>query len=192
MRCSNEWKRYTQQHNPHEQPKNGSIAALIHMIQSILSDTTETMRSHLIPPICCLLSLLVSSGTGTPRELRQLLDLLPLCDSATKVYIFRILRYAASAETFLPKAFFTFDNGLGLFIPKTKPCWSWPFRNDFGFAVWIRAQTFENSSDEILLLSVQAEDGFGIEVRLEPVFVEEHALATIAVRVTSIIIPLNK
>ena len=185
MRCSNEWKRYTQQHNPHVEPKNGSIAALIHMIQSILSDSTETIRCHLLMPVCCLLSLLVSSGIGTPRELRQLLDLLPLCNAATKVYIFRILRYAATAETFLPKTFFTFDNGLGLSIPKTKPCWPWPFRNDFGFAVWIRAQTFETSSDEILLVSVQSEDGFGIEVRLEPVFVEEHALATIAVRVTS-------
>lgn len=48
----------------------------------------------------------------------------------------------------------------------------WPFRNDFGMALWFRAERFPRSqkhSDRVILFSVRTEQGGGIEISLVPI-----------------------
>jgi len=72
-----------------------------------------------------------------------------------------------------PRHFFTFGRGTGL-VRSMKSLSTWPFRNDFGMAVWFRAESFIDStrcSDSAqcpTLLSIRTEDGGGIEVSLMP------------------------
>eukprot|EP00978_Attheya_sp_CCMP212_P002151 scaffold4441_cov48-Attheya_sp.AAC.1 len=71
-----------------------------------------------------------------------------------------------------PQCFFTFANGSGL-KQHISDKESWPFRNDFGMALWFRAERFDCQSDKTttttrpILLSVRTEDGGGMEVSLE-------------------------
>lgn len=68
-----------------------------------------------------------------------------------------------------PRHFFSF--GLGHGLARTFQSMSnWPFRNDFGMAVWFRAESldFSHAKKCPKLLSARTHDGGGIEVSLMP------------------------
>jgi hypothetical protein len=75
--------------------------------------------------------------------------------------------------------FFTFDSSsgntrtTGLSITKMKPLFPWPFRNDFGFAVWIRVERFDVSIGNKCnptLLFIQSDGGFSTKLKFDNYF----------------------
>jgi hypothetical protein len=62
--------------------------------------------------------------------------------------------------------FFSLDGSAGLQRTITGLS-TWPFRNDFGLAVWFRAENV-SSQDAPVLLNVRTDDGGGIQVSLVP------------------------
>jgi hypothetical protein len=194
MRCANEWMRFSRISGGVVEPKNGAVVSVINSLHWILS---MDENSCLIPPLSWLLSVLVVAGIS-PRELRQLLDLITMTSTKARFHLLRVLQYAALAADSMPP-FFTFDSTsgntrtTGLSITKMKPLFPWPFRNDFGFAVWIRVERFDvtiGNQRNPTLLFVQSDCGFGIHVSLD-VFSASEADgtltegATVTVRVTS-------
>jgi hypothetical protein len=171
MRCANEWMRFSRISGGVVEPKNGAVVSVINSLRWILS---MDENSCLIPPLSWLLSSLVVAGIS-PRELRQLLDLITMTSTTARFHLLRVLQYAALAADSMPP-FFTFDSSsgntrtTGLSITKMKPLFPWPFRNDFGFAVWIRVERFDVSignKRNPTLLFVQSDGGFGIHVSIK-------------------------
>jgi hypothetical protein len=102
-------------------------------------------------------------------------ELITMTSTTARFHLLRVLQYAALAADSMPP-FFTFDSSsgntrtTGLSITKMKPLFPWPFRNDFGFAVWIRVERFDVSignKRNPTLLFVQSDGGFGIHVSIK-------------------------
>jgi hypothetical protein len=137
---------------------------------------------YLLAPLARLLGLICTAGVSA-RVLRRLLSLAssPVTASSQVPPVARLLLVRAlqtatesASRSFLMmgkatlRHFFSFGSGKGL-SRNISGLASWPFRNDFGFTAWFRAETFYNKdSKNPVLLSVRAEDGGGIEVSLVP------------------------
>lgn len=129
---------------------------------------------HLLAPVTRLLGLICTAGVSE-RVLRRMLTLAssPVVSSnqvppVARLLLVRALSTATEGASrsifFMGKTslshFFSFGGGKGL-SRTISGLTAWPFRNDFGMAVWLRAETFEKGG---VLLSVRGEDGGGIEI----------------------------
>lgn len=126
---------------------------------------------YLQGPATRFLGILCSSGIST-WQLKNVLDLATSekVNALTQLLLVRALREAASGSLKVPTgapsplSLFSFTSGPGLkrtiSIEKT----AWPFKNDFGMAVWFRAEDFYDSS---ILFQAISESGDGIKVSLE-------------------------
>ena len=127
---------------------------------------------HLMGPATRLIGVLCSGGI-TVKQLRCLVDLAtrPGASSMTQLMMIRALRFAAagSSRSLLskadPRSFFSFKFGMGLTRTISLEKSGWPFKNDFGMAVWFRAECFKESST---LLRIANCVGDGVKVSLEP------------------------
>ena len=153
-------------------------------VQTILSlwesvailESPSDRRRRLLAPLARLLGLLATAGLA-PRVLRRMLSLAatPLLTPVARLSIVRALKTAAagaSRSSLLPKSaprnFFCFG-GTSTGMQRTiSGLAAWPFRNDFGMALWFRAERFDDASSPVLL-SVRTEDGGGIEVSIVPI-----------------------
>jgi len=147
-------------------------------------DAIKAQKAYreLLAPIARLLGLICTAGVSE-RVLRRMLTLAssPIATSAQVPPVARLLLVRAIKEAtdgasrsifFTGKTslnhFFSFGGGKGL-SRTISGLSSWPFRNDFGMAVWFRAETFDNRDLKYpVLLSVRAEDGGGVEISLMP------------------------
>ena len=147
----------------------------ITQVYNLLECLAQTDKcDHLFGPVIRLLGLLCTSGVSV-CQLRQMLSLITELQAKPKAQLLlvRALRVAtegASRSSVLvgkasPRSFFSFRYGKGvrraICLQKTP----WPFRNDFGMALWFRAERFSASST---LLRVTNEAENGIEVSLLP------------------------
>ena len=98
MRCANEWMRFSRISGGVVEPKNGAVVSVINSLRWILS---MDENSCLIPPLSWLLSSLVVAGIS-PRELRQLLDLITMTSTTARFHLLRVLQYAALAADSMP------------------------------------------------------------------------------------------
>lgn len=142
----------------------------------------------LLGPLGRLLGVLGAAGVNA-KTIRRVLDLgqaleLPIL---ARVSIVRALTTAATGSSrslILPKLppenFFLFgQRGLKRKISGLS---TWPFRNDFGVAVWFRAEHFGSSSN-VTLISARSDDGGGIEVSLVPLDEKTNDVCTVSVSV---------
>lgn len=159
-------------------------------VQAILSlwETSATLEGPdqpcraLVAPLARLLGLLATAGL-TPQILRRMLAWAAAAQTTTttaiaplaQLSIVRALKTAAagSARSWLwpkaaPRQVFCFGGSAGL-QRTISGIASWPFRNDFGMALWFRAERFDSLSSDPVLLSVRTEDGGGIEVAVVPI-----------------------
>lgn len=149
-----------------------------------LFNIIKATKSHLylLSPAARLLGLICSAGVSEQVLLRLLASATKHVSSSkegppvARLLLIRALQTATdgASRSFLMmgkaylRHFFSFGGGKGL-TRTISGLTSWPFRNDFGMAVWFRAETFQNeTSTSPILLSVRAEDGGGIEVSLSP------------------------
>jgi Domain of unknown function (DUF4704) len=146
---------------------------------SILLDLLELVRishTYLVPPLINLIGFLSTAGASVndisrmvqiasePIESEYFLD---------RLLMVRALSIAANGEfqaTFLvgkasPKNFFSFGKSSEGISRTINSLSNWPFRNDFGFAVWFRCDSFDQSEDPIIL-SISSVQGSGIDVSL--------------------------
>jgi len=143
---------------------------------------------RLIAPVARLLGLLSTAGL-TPRILRRMLTLAqsPSLSPYARLCMVRAMKTAAAGSSrpaimhkTAPRHFFSFG-GQGL-KRSISGLATWPFRNDFGMAVWFRAERFDASSKPILL-SARSDDGGGVEVSLVPLGNKSSDACTVAVSV---------
>jgi Domain of unknown function (DUF4704) len=145
-----------------------AVDHLLGAMDKILASGLEYLHG----PATRLLGVLCSCGI-TVRQLRSILDLATRTDTTalTKLLLVRALRSAAAASSRSslgkadPKSFFSFTSGIGLTRTINLEKSSWPFKNDFGMALWFRAECFEESST---LLRITTDVGDGILVTVEP------------------------
>jgi hypothetical protein len=83
-----------------------------------------------------------------------------------------------------PRHFFSFGFGAGIMRQISLHHSSWPFRNDFGMALWFRAEHFSEPS---ILLRVTDELGSGIDVSLVPLEKKSGDTATATVLAVSVL-----
>ena len=158
---------------------------------------------HLLAPVARLLGLTCAAGVSE-RVLRRILTLasapvvsfsqIPLVARLLLVRALQIATEGSSRSIFLRgktsfSNFFSFGGGKGL-RRTISGLSAWPFRNDFGMAVWFRAETFASGNSKYpVLLSVRSEDGGGIEISIMPLENDSHAesnTASAAVLVISV------
>ncbi len=184
--------------NGGKQQKGSAVEAMLTFFEQLLlsasSSCISTSTLPLLAPVSRLLGLLGTAGLSV-RELGRFLAIASSAElkvgTATspvktpplaRLLLIRALTTAtegASKSSLLvgkasPRHFFSFSRGPGL-NRTIAGVSTWPFRNDFGMAVWFRAETFENSKagpdNEVkypILLSVRSDDGAGIEISLIP------------------------
>ena len=144
-----------------------------------LLDVVRNSHQHLLPPVITLIGLVCTAGVAV-NELQRMLQIAaePVVKSSNvldRLLMVRALTTAAegdSQSTFLvgkasPKYFFTFGkspNGLSRTITSLS---NWPFRNDFGVAVWFRCESFDQS-EHPTLVSISSPQGAGVDVSLMP------------------------
>ena len=154
--------------------RNG-VREILNLIETIIEDGTTTDSEYLLPPATRLLGLLCT-GSVAVDELRRILALASDGQIApkTRLVLVNALNVAATGAArssrlvgkASPRNFFSFSSGTGITrsisLEKTK----WPFKNDFGFALWFRAEHFLDSSP--VLLRAVNDKGSGIEISLLP------------------------
>ena len=175
--------------------KRPAILSLLTLLESAIAMTSSSSAAattttktkaddDLIPPLARLLGLLCVAGI-TPHILRRMMQLAQTLSvpPTARLALLGALKTAAagSARSFVlkspPRHFFCFS-GTGLQRTLTGLA-SWPFRNDFGMALWFRAERFMHSSSsssdnhnnntassDPILLSARSDDGGGIVVSL--------------------------
>ncbi len=141
-------------------------------ISDLLRLVEAASPGKLSRPLARLLGLFAIGGV-TARQLREWMNLTQkqsLGDHA-RIALVQALRTAAlgSSRSHVlkssPQHFFCFGQSEGL--QKTiHGLPHWPFRNDFGMALWFRAERFDGNP---ILFSVRSDDGGGIEVSLAKV-----------------------
>jgi len=136
-------------------------------------------HQSLVAPLARLLGLLATAGL-TPRILRRMLSLaqsaqVPPLARLSMVRALKTAAAGAARSSLLPKMaprqFFCFGGGAATTaLQRTiSGLAAWPFRNDFGMAVWFRAERFDTSSSDPILLSARSEDGGGVEISIVPI-----------------------
>lgn len=157
---------------------------------SVVLDMVDAVRGgyrYLLSPLIRLVGLLCTAGVDV-SEMRRMLALaterVESADLLDNLLMVRALTTAAEGDaTSLvgkanPKYFFSFGkspSGLSRTIHSLP---HWPFRNDFGMAVWFRCESFDQSGQP-KLVSISSPQGAGIEVSLMPL--EEDKNATVIV-----------
>ena len=165
-----------------------AVAAVLNLLE-VIGDG----HSHLVGPVTRLLGLLCTAGVSV-RGLRRMLALSegPVLhgseELAERLLLVRALSTAAegaSQSTLLvgkasPRHFFCFGRSSGL-TRTIKSLPSWPFRNDFGMAVWFRPESFDavEEGQYPILLSLRAPDGGGVEISLVPLDPNDKSKATV-------------
>jgi hypothetical protein len=171
-----------------------SWTGAVHQIYSLLENLLQDRRhDYLLPPVIRLLGLLCTGGVS-PYELRHMLSLAAEAKTApkAKLLLVRALTIAAegaSRSSLLvgkasPRHFFSFGFGAGIMRQISLHHSSWPFRNDFGMALWFRAEHFSEPS---ILLRVTDELGSGIDVSLVPLEKKSGDTATATVLAVSVL-----
>lgn len=166
--------------------KESVVTSLLNLFRILLDDDKED-SGILLAPVSRLMGLCATARVEI-KELREMLALagrpFPVSEQAPtrepgldRLLMIRAITTAAegsSRSSLLvgkasPRYFFSF--GLGHGLARTFQSMStWPFRNDFGMAVWFRAESldFSNSRKCPKLLSARTHDGGGIDVSLMP------------------------
>jgi hypothetical protein len=154
-----------------------------------LLNTAGSSHPHLLPPVITLIGILCTARVAVDELLCMLQIAAKPVESANfidRVLMVKALTVAAdgdSQSTFLvgkasPKYFFTFGKspcGLSRTVTSLP---NWPFRNDFGAAVWFRCESFDQKEHPILL-SIASLQGGGVDVSLMPL--EDDKTATVIV-----------
>ena len=148
---------------------------------SVLLDLLDAIRFnhlHLLPPVITLIGLASTAGVAVCEALQMLhiaSQKVHSADFLDRVLMVKALTVAAEgdAQSSLlvgkasPKYFFTFGKsptGLSRTITSLS---QWPFRNDFGVAVWFRCESFDQNENPTLV-SIASPQGAGIDVSLMP------------------------
>jgi hypothetical protein len=165
----------------------GAVLQVYNLVESLVEDARH---EYLWAPLIRLLGLLCTGGV-TVFELRHMLALATRVTAAPKaqLLLIRALNVAAegaSKSSLLvgkasPRHFFSFGYGPGM--SRDISLRQTPFKNDFGMALWFRAERFCDSS--ALLRSVN-EMGSGIELSLIPVnnkTIDDMSAAVLAVSI---------
>jgi hypothetical protein len=149
---------------------SGAVLQVYKLVESVVEDHR---REYLWAPLIRLLGLLCTGGVSV-FELRQMLALTTRVTAAPKAQLLlvRALNVAAegaSKSSLLvgkasPRHFFSFGYGPGM--SRDISLRQTPFKNDFGMALWFRAERFCDSS---ALLRSLNEMGSGVELSLIPV-----------------------
>jgi hypothetical protein len=141
-------------------------------ISDLLRLVEAASPGKLSRPLARLLGLFAIGG-GTARQLREWMNLTQKqsLGGHARLALVQALRTAAlgSSRSHVlkssPRHFFCFEQSEGL--QKTiHGLPHWPFRNDFGMALWFRAERFDGNP---ILFSARGDDGGGIAVSLEKV-----------------------
>jgi hypothetical protein len=146
---------------------------------SMLLDLLESVRvSHryLVPPLITLIGFLSTAGASVNEISRMVQTASQSTESGyflDRLMMVRALSIAANGEfqaTFLvgkasPKHFFSIGKSSDGISRAIHSLTNWPFRNDFGFAVWFRCDAFDQDDDPIIL-SISSVQGSGIDVSL--------------------------
>lgn len=148
------------------------VSQILELLRVIIQDKR---LDYLQAPVARLLGLLCTCGVSVD-DLRRILALTTESKDSPKMQLLlvRALKNAAAgasrssllAGKASPRCFFSFVSGPGItrnISLENKP--QWPFRNDFGMALWFRAEQFSRSST-LLRATDQAKNG--IEVSLLP------------------------
>ena len=146
-----------------------AVKQVVEILETILKNSSH---AWLRGPMTHLLGLLCATGVSA-AELRRIIALAAESDAEpmTRLLLIRALRTgAAGASRSLygkadPRTFFSFTCGPGMKRNINLEKSPWPFKNDFGMALWFRAECFKESST---LLRVTNEAGDGTEVSLSP------------------------
>lgn len=167
-------------------------------LQSQRIDLMELIWDHLdftgvhqpvVPAVARWLGLWSVAGIS-PRQLSRFLS--PAPTPTARLALLAAATTAAGAspragwQTPAPRDCFVMGGGTG-WTKTLSGLASWPFRNDFGLAMWFRVERFfdEKQYHPITLLSARSDDGGGIEVSLVriPTTASTTAACTIAVSV---------
>ena len=162
----------------------------VHRVCKLLDMIVQKCHRHyLLAPVARLLGLLCTGGVKV-HELRHMLALAAQTRSVpmAQLLLVRALKVAAegaSKSSLLvgkasPRHFFSFGYGPGMKRNVNLRQTNWPFRNDFGMALWFRAERFCNSS---VLLRVSNEIGSGMEVSLLPLDKKSQSATVLAVSI---------
>jgi hypothetical protein len=145
------------------------VVQILSLLESIME---REHYEYLLAPLARLLGLLCTAGVSV-QELKRILALATEGKNFPKMQLLlvRALKTAASgasrssliAGKASPRSFFSFVSGPGM--TRTISSEKWPFRNDFGMALWFRAESFAASST---LLRAIDQDNNGIEVSILP------------------------
>ena len=163
---------------------NENVVTSLLTLLSVLLDDDE--RQLVLAPVSRLIGLCATAGIEV-KELREMLTLagrpFPETEQAPtrepgldRLLMIRALSNAAegaSRSSLLGKASprYFFNFGLGHGLARTfQSISTWPFRNDFGLAVWFRAENLESTNARQCpkLFSARTHDGGGIDVSLVP------------------------
>lgn len=166
--------------------ETSAVSVLLELLDVVRNAQQDS--NYLLPPVSRLIGLLCTAGVSVD-ELRRMLDIAgsPVGESEDvldRLLMIRALTTAAegdSQSTFLvgkasPKYFFTFGKSSTGLSRTIKNLPQWPFRNDFGVAVWFRCESFDQT-EHPTLVSVSSPLGAGIEVSLMPL--EDDKTATV-------------
>ncbi len=169
---------------------NSAVKQVLEVLDVVLNDAKYT---YLAGPMTRLLGLLCTSGVSV-MELQKILALATDTKASpyTQLLLVRTLQTAAAGASRPlmgkadPKTFFSFTFGTGISRTINLDKTSWPFRNDFGMALWFRVEYFHGSST---LLRVTNECGNGTEVSLLPLSTNGtgSGSATVSVIVVSVL-----
>jgi hypothetical protein len=163
-------------------------------LQLMLTSMKECDHDHyLVAPVTSLIGLACSGGVAVD-ELRRIVAVASSVRNSlkTRLLMVRALTVAASTTTrssslvgkTSPRSFFSFVSGPGIVRTINLDKSPWPFRNDFGMASWIRAETFSESST---IFRATNDAGSGLEVHFVPLQVKSSDCETAALLAVSVI-----
>jgi hypothetical protein len=150
---------------------SGAVGQVCSLLDTLLENDKY---DYLLAPVIRFLGLLCTGGVSVD-ELRHMLFLANegTPNPKARLLLVRALKVAtegASRSSVLigkasPRSFFSFGYCEGLRRTISLEKSPWPFRNDFGMALWFRAEHFSESS---VLFRAEDGSGSGIEVSLLP------------------------
>lgn len=164
--------------------KEHAVTSLLNIFAILLQQEEDSL---VLAPVSRLMGLCATAGI-TVKELREMLALAgrpfpssnethipePGLDRLLLIRAITTAAEGASRSSLLvgkasPGHFFSFGLCHGL-ARNFQSISNWPFRNDFGMAVWFRAENFDttNTRQCPTLFSARTHDGGGIDVSLVP------------------------
>jgi len=194
FRCGSEWRRFEESNCLEE--RSGAITVVRRLLRFLVWRINQSLNQNkctalaefllLTTEVSRLLSCLSVAGIST-RDLSRMLDFLRDPIPGEEVHTVEVISYAqlltiqsleVAAQgdinaltsglrgSIVFDHVFSFSGVQGLSLPQTKPAWPWPFRYDFGVALWLRAEPFESSLNlPITILSTKANNGTEIEIQ---------------------------